>query len=104
MSDIYHFSRETFVEVVKETIGPLDDRVTALENTVMNREEVVEVIRDAIMEGFATHDCFLSVDEKSIIRDVAYGGRVFKRSLFVALAGGILLALGWAVAHMKGIK
>jgi t-SNARE complex subunit (syntaxin) len=104
MSETYHFSKETLKQVFAETMEPLTERVSVLEETVMKREEVVDVIKDAILEGFSNHDCFMSVDEKAIIRDVAYGGKIFKRSLFVTLAGGVLLALGWGVAHLKGLR
>ena len=99
-SDIYHFSKETFIEIVKETLGPIEERVKALEDSAITKQDIT----DAVTLGLAAHPCWMNEDDRSMVRDMVQGGRYVKKSILLLLVGAIIYAIGWAALTAKGLK
>lgn len=69
----------------------------------MTDEQLQSLVANAVQQALSHHQCFLTDDERSIITDVAVGGRLVKRGILAALAGGLLwLVIKGAVA-VKGL-
>ena len=70
----------------------------------MTPEEVKAVVKEAVSEAMASHLCWMSEEDRGMVRDMVQGGKYVKKSMLVALAGGIIYAIAKVIIATKAIK
>ncbi len=67
----------------------------------MTREEIHEVVKEAVSEAMSMHPCWMSEEDRAVLRDVIQGGRYVKRSILVAISGAVIYALAKGFSLLK---
>lgn len=68
----------------------------------MTKEEIKKIVKEAVKEGMAENHCFLSTNEKAVIKDVAEAGTLVKKIILGGMAGAILYLIIQGVVLVKG--
>ncbi len=69
----------------------------------MNPEELKALVKDAVKEAQEEHPCFLTSDEKAIVKDIVDAGKVVKKTIIGGLAMAILYLIIKGVAMVRGL-
>jgi len=67
-------------------------------NNILN-SQIEQAVRAALK---ANHPCLFADDDVAIIKDVAAGAKIVKKSILYCLAGGIMFLLGWGIKAVWG--
>ncbi len=70
----------------------------------ISKDDLQEIVKEAVSDAMAAHPCFLSGEERSIIKDVAQGGKYVKKSILTAIVITILYAIVKGFALLRGIS
>lgn len=70
----------------------------------MTPEEIKEVVKEAVSEAMAIHPCWMSEEDRAMVRDMVTGGKYVKKSFLMALAGGVIYAIAKVIIATKAIK
>lgn len=60
----------------------------------MSKEELSMIIESAVSKAVRAHVCIFSAEEKQLLRDVAAGGKAFKRIIIYLIVGFLLVGIG----------
>ena len=67
----------------------------------MTREEIHEVVLDAVSTAMKNHPCWMTEEDRAVMRDVIQGGRYVKRSILLAIAGAVIYAIAKGFSILK---
>jgi len=56
----------------------------------MESDELKSIVTEAVAEAMSNHPCWMSEDDRSMIRDLISGGKMAKKSFLVFIVGGIM--------------
>ena len=60
----------------------------------ISKEELGTLIETAVSRAMSAHVCTFSSEEKQILKDLAAGGKAFKKMIIYAVVGFILIGIG----------
>jgi len=67
----------------------------------VTREEIHEVVLEAVGEAMKNHPCWMTEEDRGVMRDVLQGGKYVKRSILLAIAGAVIYALAKGFSLLK---
>lgn len=60
----------------------------------ISKEELSALIEGAVSKVLKTHHCTFSPEEKQILKDIATGGKAFKKIIIYLVVGFLLVGIG----------
>lgn len=60
----------------------------------ISKEELGALIEAAVSRAARSHYCVFTLEEKQTLKDIALGGRAFKRIIIYLLVGFLLIGIG----------
>ena len=60
----------------------------------ITKEELAALIETAVNKAVQAHTCVFTSEEKQILKDLAFGGKTFKRILIYLVIGTVLIGIG----------
>ena len=60
----------------------------------ITKEELTSLIETAVKNAAKAHSCVFTSEEKQILRDIATGGKAFKRIIIYLVVGFLLVGIG----------
>lgn len=60
----------------------------------ITKEELSTLIENAVKNAAKAHSCVFTAEEKQILKDLATGGKVFKKIVIYLVVGAILVGMG----------
>jgi hypothetical protein len=67
----------------------------------ISKDELAALIEGAVTKAMKAHVCVFSSEEKQILKDLATGGKAFKRIIIYLVVGFVLVGIG--INHVPGI-
>lgn len=60
----------------------------------ITKEDLATLIEAAVVKASKSHACTFSSEEKQILKDIATGGKAFKRIIIYLVVGFLLIGIG----------
>lgn len=60
----------------------------------ITKEELGQLIETAVGKAIKAHTCVFTTEEKQTLKDVAFGGKTFKRMIIYVVVAVLLIGMG----------